>query len=163
MLTTEHLIQRHDYSPKGEFLNIVLYLVQTYAPQLVMEEWSPDSPWSIARRVADNKKLAKGWHSICPPPTLKLSWHGYRNLDGLMLQEYGAISLQTARERHMLHRVKEAMDGAQTGLLIAGLAHHQSLAEKLTASQYKIESFCWMKPGDPIPDFVSSVWEWESP
>jgi hypothetical protein len=37
LLTTDHLTQRRDYSPEGEFLNIVLYLVETNAPQVIME------------------------------------------------------------------------------------------------------------------------------
>jgi len=38
VLTTDHLTQWRDYSPAGEFLNIVLYLVETNAPQIITEE-----------------------------------------------------------------------------------------------------------------------------
>jgi hypothetical protein len=79
-----------------------------------------------------------------------------------MLREYGPIALQTAREQYMLDQIQEATRELQAALLIAGLAHHQSLAEKLAGLGYEFEAFCWMKPGDPIPDFVSSVWQWTS-
>ncbi len=161
VVTTEHSIQQDDYSPRGEFRNILLYLTATFSPQLIMEEWKSDGPMTIGRRIAD-KKMPGAWHGISPPTDLKLSWHEYRNLDGLMLREYGPIALQTAREQYMIDRVQEATTEAQTTLLIAGLAHHQSLAEKLKNLGYEIEAFCWMKPGDPIPDFVSSDWTWTS-
>jgi len=161
MITTEHSIQQDDYSPRGEFRNILLYLISTFSPQPIIEEWRSDSHSTIGRRVAD-EKLAGAWHGISPPTDLKLSWHEYRNLDGLMLREYGPIALQTAREQYMLDRVQEVTSDSQTALLIAGLAHHQSLAEKLTDLGYEIEAFCWLKPGDPIPDFVPSVWLWKS-
>lgn len=162
IITTEHSIQKCDYSPRGEFRNILLYLVATFFPQLIMEEWGCDDSSTIGRRISD-EKLAGAWHGISPPPDLKLSWHKYRNLDGLMLREYGPIALQTAREQYMLDQVREATNESQIALLIAGLAHHQSLAEKLTNLGYDIEAFSWVKPGDnPIPDFVSSDWTWIS-
>ncbi len=161
IITTEHSIQKHDYSPCGEFRNILLYLISAFSPQLILEEWRSGGSSTIGRDIAD-EKLAGAWHGISPPTDLKLSWHGYRNLDGLMLREYGPIALQTAREQYMLDRIQELTNESQTALLIAGLAHHQSLAEKLSNLGYDIEAFCWVRPGDPIPDFVSSVWKWTS-
>jgi hypothetical protein len=162
IITTEHSIQKSDYSPKGEFRNILLYLVATFSPQLIMEEWPSDDFSTIGWRIAD-QHLKGAWHGISPPPDLGLSWQKYRNLDGLMLREYGPIALQEKREQHMLNRIREVTNESQTALLIAGLAHHQSLAEKLTKLQYDIEAFCWMAPGGTVPEeFVSSVWKWQS-
>jgi hypothetical protein len=166
MITTEHSIQEHDYAPQsgppqGEFRNILLYLVATFSPQIILEEWRPDGSSTIGRSVADGK-LAGAWHAIGPPADLNLSWHGYRNLDGLMLREYGPIASQTKREQYMLDRIQEYVHESQVALLIAGLAHHQSLAEKLTNLEYEIEALYWLCPGGAVPDFVSSVWNWIS-
>jgi hypothetical protein len=159
LITTEHSIQKYDYSALGEFRNILLYLISVFSPQLILEEWSADDYSTIGRHVADEKE-GVSWHGISPPPELELSWLAYRNLDGLMLREYGPIALQISREQFMLAQIQKLIVGSQTAMLIAGLAHHQSLAEKLSGLGYEIEAFCWMKPGDPIPDFVSTVWKW---
>jgi hypothetical protein len=160
MITTEHSIQQCDYSPHGEFRNILLYLVATHSPQQILEEWRSDDRSTIGCRIAE-EKLEGSWRGISPPCHLNLSWQGYRNLDGLMLREYGPIALQTAREQYMLGKIQEATQESQTTLLIAGLAHHQSLAEKLASLGYGIEAFYWIRPGDRIPDFVSSAWQWQ--
>jgi hypothetical protein len=115
MITTEHSIQQDDYSPRGEFRNIVLYLISIFSPKSIMEEWRSDGDSTIGRRVAD-EKLAGAWHGISPTVDLNLSWHEYRNLDGLMLREYGPIPLQTAREQYMLDRVQEVTSDSQTAL-----------------------------------------------
>jgi hypothetical protein len=165
MITTEHSIQENDYASQGqptqgEFRNILLYLVATFSPQLILEEWRPDGSSTIGRRVAD-EKMAGAWRAIGPPSVLNLSWHGYRNLDGLMLREYGPIASQTNREQYMLDQIRESVVESEVTLLIAGLAHHQSLAEKLTTSLgYEVEAFYWLCPGGTVPDFVSSVWNW---
>jgi hypothetical protein len=96
-------------------------------------------------------------------PPLDLSWPGFRNLDGLRLDEYGPITFQTARETHMINRVQEIMAGVQSGMLIAGSAHHQSLAEKLITLGYLVEAFAWAGPGDALPDCMSSDWKWVTP
>jgi hypothetical protein len=164
LITTEHLIQRRDYSDQGEFRNIILYLVATFSPQIILEEWREGSSLTVGRRIA-NDKLPGAWYNISPPPKLNLTWRGYRNLDGLMLQEYGPISLQTAREQYMLDRILNLTNQSETALVIAGLAHHQSLSEKLLSLQYEVQSFCFVIPGDPIDpikDSVSSDWKWLS-
>jgi hypothetical protein len=48
-------------------------------------------------------------------------------------------------------------------MLIAGSAHHQSLAEKLTNLGYVVEAFALTVPGDALPDFLSSDWKWVKP
>ena len=138
IITTEHLIQEHDYSPRGEFRNIVLYLVSAFSPQLILEEWKSDGSSTIGRRIAD-EKVAGVWHNISPPSDLKLHWLEYRNLDGLMLREYGPIKLQTVREQYMLDRIQEFTN--ESPLLTAGLAHHQSLSEKLINLDMKSKHF----------------------
>jgi|ERR1700676_4512866 hypothetical protein len=165
LVTTDHWTQWKDYSPHGEFLNIALYLVKAYAPEVILEEWREDeSQKTIAAQIADKTKVTGGWHNISPSPSLNLSWSNhFRNLDGLRLTEYGPVNLQTAREQHMLNRVQEAMVGAQTGLVIAGSAHHHSLAEKLTASGFCVDSFALAGPSDALPDFLSSDWKWVDP
>lgn len=166
LVTTEHSIQENDFSDRGEFRNILLYLLTTYNPQRIMEEWRCDDSWTIARHIAD-QRLAGAWQCISPPPDLKLSWpnddksRGYRNLDGLLLCEYGPIGLQTAREVYMLNEIESNSGKWHTALVIAGCAHHQSLAEKLVELRHEVESFSWIWPGKgSIPDFVSSDWQW---
>jgi hypothetical protein len=94
------------------------------------------------------------------PSDTAIDGRGYRNLDGLMLREYGPIQLQTAREKHMIERIQQETHDPQTALVIAGLAHHHSLSEKLTSLGYEVEAFCFIRPGDPIPEFVSPDWKW---
>jgi hypothetical protein len=168
LVTTEHSIQENDFSDRGEFRNILLYLLATYSASRIMEEWRCDGSWTIARHIAD-QRLPGAWQCISPPPDLKLTWpnddksRGYRNLDGLLLCEYGPIALQTAREAYMLNQIQANSDKWQTALVIAGCAHQQSLAEKLIELRYEVESFSWIRPGSgSIPDFVSSDWRWVS-
>jgi hypothetical protein len=168
LITTEHWFQDHDCSAQGELWNILLYLVEIYAPQVILEEWKLDDSETLGRKIA-NAKLSGAWRSISPPRELKLNWpvdpehdgRGYRNLDGLTLLEYGPIKLQTDREKYMIERIQEETRESKTGLVIAGLAHHQSLAEKLTNLGYVVEAFCWVRPSpNVIPEFVSSDWNW---
>jgi hypothetical protein len=159
IITTEHLIQQRDYSLQGEFRNILLYLVTTFSPQMILEEWKSDDHSTIGYRIAE-EKMAGSWRGISPPRSLKLSWHGCRDLNGLILREYGPITLQTKREQYMLGQIEEATGTSHIALLIAGLAHHQSLAEKLISRGYEIEAFCWVGPGGHSPDCASTSWQW---
>lgn len=166
LITTEHSIQAHDYlpegqPPQGEFRNILLYLQKTFSPQIILEEWRSNGSPTIGRSIAD-KRLKGAWRNISPPPELNLSWNGYRNLDRLTLREYGPIPLQTKREQYMLDKIQESMTTLQVAILVVGLAHHQSLAEKLTMAGYEIEAFWWLPPPSIAPDFSTSVWEWLS-
>jgi len=49
MITTEHSIQQDDYSPRGEFRNILLYLISTFSPKRIMEEWRSDGHSTIGQ------------------------------------------------------------------------------------------------------------------
>jgi len=168
LLSTEHAFQEQDSSQKGELWNILLYLVETYAPTLIIEEWKAGDSLTLARRIA-KEKLLGAWHNMSPPFSEGLTWPkdpdidgpGFRNLGRLMLREYGPIHLQTARESYMIQRIQHEAGQSQTILVILGLAHHQSMAEKLVAAGYEVEAFTYIRPSDPaLPD---SNWKWREP
>jgi hypothetical protein len=159
ILTTEHLIQLRDCSDRGEFYNIVLYLLATYSPQVIVEEWRWDGSRPIAQRIAD-ERLGGAWHNISPTPDLKLTWGKCRNLDNFLLAEYGPVDLQTAREQQMIDKTQEVTKDAETILLIAGLAHHQSLSEKFTNLGFNVEGFCFFGPAQARPDCSFTDWRW---
>jgi hypothetical protein len=146
ILGTNHAVQ---YS-SNDFKSVIGALVKQYESRTIVEEvdWYEQTR---GHEVADENHLV--WHGACPPETDDYADTGEKEqIASIRITNYGPISKQIKRERFMQERVVAAMVNYESGLLICGLAHAQSMAEKLISSGFDVTVYEWQWPvGGPIP------------
>jgi hypothetical protein len=152
ILGTQHACQENGniHNPK---LQVRLdFLREQFDATIVMEEWSENRKPSFASTLSvpysNIGTTSEGKYSTYPSD---IRYPGYRgSLDDAPshpeMAEYGPLEHQGNRERAMVANIRRSMEPHKVGILILGLAHLQSMAEKLRDAGYNVAAFTWLPP-----------------
>ncbi len=147
----------HDYQRLGNPGNAkleecVAYLSRKFKVQIVMEEWTEEQEQTFAAELAP--KLGLEFAKIGTPDDepFRACWPqiSHPDHDGTlpydpdapsMLNEYGPLDAQNAREEQMLRSIRKKMEDYKGGIFIVGIAHTHSLYSKLVALGFDVTSY----------------------
>ncbi len=139
----------HKYQPLGDPGNAPLeeclkYLSLKFKVQVVMEEWTEEKGPSFAKELAprlglefakvgtpDEEPCRTCWPQISHP-----AHNGTLPYDPdapSMLNEYGPLDAESAREEQMLRSIRKKMEDYAGGIFLVGIAHTHSLSSQLVA------------------------------
>lgn len=119
--------------PKGiqDTLNTIL---DKFAPQVVLEEWSEILGQSAASEIASAHHVS--WKNIGTPQRPELKSFGIEGAldfpESANIQRYGPLASQEKRENLMCDNIIAAMSAYETGVVVIGLGHLHSMMVKLS-------------------------------
>lgn len=148
ILGTNHTIQEKDYNDSDEFRGVIEYLVRTWQVEILMEEWTSNKGATVGQRLASDLRLE--WVNVGTPSTAEFKTHiplcDPMEEPPLVIDRFGPLPVHIKREEYMVSEIQKTMIGRSSGLFIVGLAHLQSMSEKLLKAGYEVEAFNWTVP-----------------
>ncbi len=130
----------------------VTYLSRKFHVWVLMEEWCEDQGPTFAATLAP--KLGLKFAKIGTPDDepFRTCWPqiSHPDHDGTlpydpsapsMLNEYGPLDAENAREEQMVRGIRKRMEDYTGGLFIVGIAHTHSLHSKLVALGFDVTSY----------------------
>jgi hypothetical protein len=148
LMGTTHEVQENDYQGTHEFKKVLVYLCRKFPVRVIMEEWTERKGDTVGKRLASEQNLE--WVNVGTPSTRELKtfdpWFDPSEDPPMLINRYGPADIQTRREGLMLDAMQAAMRNRETGMMIVGMAHLHSMAEKLVRLGFEIEGFHWTVP-----------------
>jgi hypothetical protein len=147
----------HEYQQMGNPGNAKLeecltYLVLKFTVRIVLEEWTEDQGQTYTAELApklgidfakigtpDDEPFRTCWPQISHPAhdgTLPYDPDAPK-----MLNEYGPLNAENAREEQMVRSIRKHMEDYERGMFIVGIAHTHSLHSKLVSMGFDVTSY----------------------
>ncbi len=140
---TTHELQREGCE-SAEFPQRLEHEVRRRRATIIIEEWKIGENNTVGKQIAD--KLGIDWCNADTPLT-----EPYETFDPSPLwldcgcvthRDYGPIEHQILREEWMIARISEAMVMHEASVFVCGIAHLQSISEKLHRSGFDVKGLC---------------------
>ncbi len=145
LVGTNHGVQGQDFNGTNQFQKIIIALMVKHDIQLIFEEWDwLETSWiTVGHKIAIDRSLP--WKNVGTPNEPE-----YETCSDF-LTSGGAVTVytpttQSTREICMLGNIRQTMKDYNAGMFILGLAHMQSMSEKLILLGFEIEAYEWQKP-----------------
>jgi len=152
ILAIAHECQRLGNPGNAKLEECVAYLSRKFKVQVVMEEWTEEQGPTLAAELApklglqfakigtpDDEPFRTCWPQISHPAhdgTLPYDPHAPS-----MLNEYGPLDAENAREEQMVRSIRKKMEDCMGGIFIVGIAHTHSLHSKLVSMGFDVTSY----------------------
>lgn len=148
VLGTNHDIQEKDYKGTNEFRAVLEYIIRVWQIELVMEEWTSTKGSTAGHRLASDLNIQ--WFNVGTPSIEEFKTDiplcDPMEEPPIVIDRLGPLSVHIKREGFMVTEIQKAMIGRNCGLFIVGLAHLQSMSEKLLNLGFEVEAFNWTAP-----------------
>jgi hypothetical protein len=146
ILGTRH--QALEDGPSPEFREALTLIIKQFNVQVIFEEWSTTRSESVCHHLA--KEWGLIWRDVGTPdlPEFKTdeldrALFNHQSPTGVMVNGYGPLEAQRAREELMVKNIGSFSNRWNYGLLVVGIAHLHSMMERLSPS-YVVEGFSWL-------------------
>jgi len=141
ILGTNHRAQAHYDDEPNEIGKVLECLLKRHSDtRAILEERDSKGCWPREGSVVA-KARGLSWENIGTPDGPEFDT-GHK-LNELGIHIYGPLRNQIRREEYFLDRIRSIMDTRDQGLFICGLAHIQSMGEKLFNSGFVVEAYEW--------------------
>jgi hypothetical protein len=148
-LGTYHEAQYKGHPLNAKLAGVISLIDESYAVQIILEEWSYGPEVSFASALATAKLE---WRNVGTPdephflaPISGLNCHPpTHDPTKPMLAEYPPLIAQELRENYMVERIRVCMELHKIGLFIVGLAHLHSMLSKLKAIGFGVRGYSWI-------------------
>lgn len=148
VLGTNHDVQERDYKGSNEFRAVVEYVIRLWHVDILMEEWTSTKGSTVGQRLASDLDIQ--WFNVGTPSLPEFKTHiplcDPMEEPPIVIDRLSPLSVHIKREGYMVTEIQKAMHGRDCGMFIVGLAHLQSMSEKLMSAGFEVEAFNWTVP-----------------
>lgn len=148
VLGTNHDLQEKDYGGTNEFRDVVHYLIREWQVEIVMEEWTSTRGGTVGQRLASELRIE--WFNVGTPGSADFKTDSplFDPMEEppLVIYRFSPLAVHIRREEYMIVGIRKTMVGKSCGMFIVGLAHLQSISEKLLNAGFEVEAFSWTAP-----------------
>jgi hypothetical protein len=145
---TSHDIQKNDFYGTNEFRAVLEYVIRVWQVNFVMEEWTSTKGSTVGQRLASDLNIQ--WFNVGTPSIAEFETQiplfDPMEQPPMIIDRLSPLSVHIKREGYMVTEIQRAMFGRDCGLFIVGLAHLQSMSEKLLNGGFEVEAFNWTMP-----------------
>lgn len=144
IIGTNHRAQAQYDGAVNEFRNILSCLLIMHDNiQVIFEEWDLCGWPTVASVIAKERGLS--WENVGTPDTPEFLTGGKLRQPPVpvVICTYGPLENQVRRERYFLDKIESSMANRDHGLFVCGLAHIQSMGEKLLNLGFAVETYEW--------------------
>ncbi len=152
ILGTNHRAQAHYEGMGNELRNILTCLLTVHGrTEVIFEEWDHSGWPTEGSVVAQERGLA--WENVGTPDKPEFNTGGKLKNPPVpvIICTYGPLENQIRREQYFLDRIGSILNSRDHGLFVCGLAHIQSMGEKLLNLGFEVEIYEWQ------PDWSSQA------